>query len=58
MSSEDDMHDANDLESIDDDFYSGDTGIGSDDGDGDYDFVDSESDASDDIISRQQVMDC
>ncbi|KAH7670926.1 E3 ubiquitin ligase RBR family protein [Dioscorea alata] len=55
MSSEDDMHDANDLESIDDDFYSGDTGIGSDDGDGDYDFVDNESDASDDIISRQQL---
>ncbi|KAJ0973000.1 hypothetical protein J5N97_020959 [Dioscorea zingiberensis] len=54
MSSEDDMHDANDLESIDDDFYSGDTGMGSDDEDGDYDFVDNESDASDDIISHRQ----
>lgn len=56
MDSEDDMHDANDLESMDDDFYSGDTGMGSDNGDGAYDFGDNESDGSEDIIShRQQV---
>ncbi|WOL01279.1 putative E3 ubiquitin-protein ligase ARI8 isoform X1 [Canna indica] len=54
MDSEDDMHDANDLESVDDDFYSGDTGMGSDDGDADYDFVDNDSDDSEEIISRQQ----
>ncbi|KAG6477048.1 hypothetical protein ZIOFF_066298 [Zingiber officinale] len=55
MESEDDMHDANDLESFDDDFYSGDTGMGSDDGD-DFDFVDNESDGSEDIAyHRQQV---
>ncbi|THU70816.1 hypothetical protein C4D60_Mb08t28980 [Musa balbisiana] len=54
MDSEDDMHDANDLESVDDDFYSGDTGMGSDDGDAHYDFGDNESDDSDDITSRQQ----
>lgn len=57
MDSEDDMHDANDLESLDDDFYSGETGIGSDDGYGDYDFVDNDSDDSEDITShRQQVI--
>ncbi|KAJ6817810.1 putative E3 ubiquitin-protein ligase ARI7 [Iris pallida] len=57
MDSEDDMHDANDLESPDDDFYSGETGMGSDDGDGDYDFVDNDSDDSEDITShRQQVI--
>lgn len=55
MDSEDDMHDANDLESVEDDFYSGDTGMGSDDGDAHYDFGDNESDDSDDITSRQQV---
>ncbi|XP_020245729.1 probable E3 ubiquitin-protein ligase ARI8 isoform X1 [Asparagus officinalis] len=54
MDSEDDMHDANDLDSIDDDFYSGETGIGSDDGDGDYDFVDNDSDDSEDITSHRQ----
>ncbi|KAJ0977173.1 hypothetical protein J5N97_012647 [Dioscorea zingiberensis] len=54
MDSEEDMHDANDLESLDDDFYSGETGMGSDDGDGDYDFVDNESDGSEDIISNRQ----
>lgn len=54
MDSEDDMHDANDLESLDDDFYSGETGMGSDDGDGDYDFVDNDSDDSEDITSHRQ----
>ncbi|MQM09955.1 hypothetical protein Taro_042837 [Colocasia esculenta] len=54
MDSEDDMHDANDLESLDDDFYSGETGMASDDGDADYDFVDNESDDSEDIISHRQ----
>nr|CAD1819943.1 unnamed protein product [Ananas comosus var. bracteatus] len=54
MDSEDDMHDANDLESPDDDFYSGDTAMGSDDGDGDYDFVDNELDDSEDIASHRQ----
>lgn len=56
MDSEDDMHDANDLESLEDDFYSGETAMGSDDGDAGYDFVDNESDDSEDITShRQQV---
>lgn len=56
MDSEDDMLDANDLESLDDEFYSGETGMGSDDGDADYGFVDNDSDDSDDIVShRQQV---
>ncbi|KAH7681311.1 E3 ubiquitin ligase RBR family protein [Dioscorea alata] len=54
MDSEDDMHDANDLESMDEDFYSGDTGMGSDNGDGAYDFGDNESDGSEDIISHRQ----
>ncbi|XP_038986793.1 probable E3 ubiquitin-protein ligase ARI8 [Phoenix dactylifera] len=54
MDSEDDMHDANDLESLDDDFYSGETAMGSDDGDADYDFVDNESDDSEDITSHRQ----
>ncbi|KAL9233527.1 hypothetical protein vseg_008512 [Gypsophila vaccaria] len=48
MDSEDDMHDANDVESLDD-FYSGDTEIESDDdggggGDADYEFIDNDSD--------------
>ncbi|KAG1331301.1 RBR-type E3 ubiquitin transferase [Cocos nucifera] len=54
MDSEDDMHDANDLESLDDDFYSGETAMGSDDGDAGYDFVDNESDDSEDITSHRQ----
>lgn len=54
MDSEDDMHDANDVESVDEDFYSGETGIESDDGDGDYDFVDNDSDGSEDIASHRQ----
>lgn len=55
MDSDDDMHDANDVQSVDDDFYGGETGIGSDDEDFDYDFVDNESDDYDDVTSRQQV---
>ncbi|KAG6475049.1 probable E3 ubiquitin-protein ligase ARI8 [Zingiber officinale] len=53
MDSEDDMHDANDLESVDDDFYSGDTAMGNDEGD-DFDFVDNESDDSEDITYHRQ----
>ncbi|XP_057460267.1 probable E3 ubiquitin-protein ligase ARI7 [Actinidia eriantha] len=55
MDSEDDMHDANDAESLDD-YYSGDTGVDySDDDAADYEFIDNDSDGSDDIvISRQQ----
>ncbi|XP_073003157.1 probable E3 ubiquitin-protein ligase ARI8 isoform X2 [Typha latifolia] len=57
MESEDDMHDANDEESLEDDFYSGETGMGSDDGDDDdgvYDFLDQESDDSEDVTSHRQ----
>ncbi|KAK9673513.1 hypothetical protein RND81_12G172000 [Saponaria officinalis] len=44
MESEDDMHDANDVESLED-FYSGDSdGGGGGGGDADYEFVDNESD--------------
>ncbi|KAK9138834.1 hypothetical protein Sjap_009428 [Stephania japonica] len=54
MESEDDMHDANDVDSLED-FYSGETAMASDDdGDGDYDFGDNESDGSDDITSHRQ----
>ncbi|XP_057539854.1 probable E3 ubiquitin-protein ligase ARI8 [Amaranthus tricolor] len=53
MDSEDDMHDANDLES--EDFYSGDTAIDSDDAvDGDYEFIDNDSDDDyDDFTSHR-----
>lgn len=55
MESEDDMHDTEDLESLDD-FYSGGTGADSDDADDNYEFVDNDSDGSDDSICvRQQV---
>ncbi|GFZ10795.1 IBR domain-containing protein [Actinidia rufa] len=55
MDSEDDMHDANDAESLED-YYSGDTGVDySDDDAADYEFIDNDSDDSDDIVtSRQQ----
>ncbi|KAL4553954.1 hypothetical protein LXL04_039927 [Taraxacum kok-saghyz] len=54
MDSEDDMHDANDAESLDDDFYSGETVMDSDDGDAaDYEFIDDDSDDSDDLLSRR-----
>ena len=56
MESEDDMHDANDVESLDD-FYSGETAADSDDLDAaDYEFIDNDSDDSDDLTShRHQV---
>ncbi|XP_059628610.1 probable E3 ubiquitin-protein ligase ARI8 [Cornus florida] len=50
MESEDDMHDLIDAESLDDDFYSGETALYSDDDEADYDF-DNDSDGSDNIIS-------
>lgn len=54
MDSEDDMHDANDAESLDDDFYSGETLMDSDDGDAaDYEFIDNDSDDSDDLLSHR-----
>ncbi|KAK4375708.1 hypothetical protein RND71_006385 [Anisodus tanguticus] len=63
MDSEDDMHDANDMESVDDDFYSDGDGYGGgdamdSDGDvADYDFMGNESDNSDDqAVSRTQVV--
>ncbi|KAK6915781.1 Ariadne domain [Dillenia turbinata] len=49
MDSEEDMHDANDVESLDDDFYSGgDTAVDSDDADADFEFIDNDSDDSQD----------
>ncbi|KAK3020508.1 hypothetical protein RJ639_045450 [Escallonia herrerae] len=53
MESEDDMHDANDAEYIDDDddFYSGETAMDSDDDAADYEFIDNDSDDSDDLAS-------
>lgn len=54
MDSEDDMHDANDAESLDDDFYSGETAMDSDDGDAaDYEFIDNDSDDSNDLVSHR-----
>ncbi|XP_022017940.1 probable E3 ubiquitin-protein ligase ARI8 isoform X1 [Helianthus annuus] len=54
MDSEDDMHDANDVESVDDDFYSGETAMESDDGDAaDYEFIDNDSDEDDDPVSHR-----
>lgn len=62
MESEDDMHDANDMESVDEDFYSDGDGYGgdaldSDGDDADYDFMGNESDDSNDqAVSRSQVL--
>ncbi|CAI9090820.1 OLC1v1025679C2 [Oldenlandia corymbosa var. corymbosa] len=57
MDSEDEMsmHDANDAESLDDDFYSGD-GADSDEADitMDYEFIDNDSDDSDDFPSHHR----
>lgn len=47
------MHDANDSESLDDDFYSGETAMDSDDGDNDFEFIDNDSDDSDDFVSHR-----
>ncbi|XP_043724975.1 probable E3 ubiquitin-protein ligase ARI8 [Telopea speciosissima] len=52
LDSEDDMHDANDVESLDD-FYSGETAMASDDDDGDYEFNDTD-DSDDSSLHRQQ----
>lgn len=56
MDSDDDMHDANDVDSLDD-FYSGDTAMDSDNDDAEnYEFIDNDSDDSDELSSnRQQV---
>ncbi|KAF6162276.1 hypothetical protein GIB67_008405 [Kingdonia uniflora] len=53
MDSEDDMHDAHDGDSLED-FYSGDTANESDDGAGDYDFMDNDSDDPDHVTSHRQ----
>lgn len=56
MDSDDDMHDANDAESLED-FYSGDTAGDSDDMEnGDYEFMDNDSDDSDDFPSRRHLV--
>ncbi|KAL3523288.1 hypothetical protein ACH5RR_016122 [Cinchona calisaya] len=56
MESDDEMlmHDANDVDSLDDDFYSGGVGADSDEADVivDYDFIDNDSDDSDDLSSH------
>ncbi|XP_010912117.1 probable E3 ubiquitin-protein ligase ARI7 [Elaeis guineensis] len=56
MDSDEDMHDANGSESLEDDFYSEDMGMESDDGDADYDFGNEETDddAEDITFHRQQ----
>lgn len=59
MDSEDDMHDANDLESVDDDFYSGEAEdyYNSDNGDADdYEFIEDADDDSEAFAAhRHQV---
>ncbi|KVI00310.1 Zinc finger, C6HC-type [Cynara cardunculus var. scolymus] len=55
MDSEDDMHDANDVDSYEEDYYSGDAMYSDDDDDAGYEFLDNDSDDSDDaLVSRQQ----
>ncbi|KAL5703024.1 RBR-type E3 ubiquitin transferase [Ranunculus cassubicifolius] len=54
MDSEDDMHDANDVDSLDDDFYSGETAMYSDDDEEGYPFGDNDSDDSDETTSHRQ----
>lgn len=53
MDSEDDMHDAN---SVDDDYYSGDTAADycSDDDCGDYEFMDHDFEDPHDIVAKHQ----
>ncbi|RWW17459.1 hypothetical protein GW17_00018612 [Ensete ventricosum] len=58
MDSDEDMHDAVDLEWVDDDFYSGETGMDSEDGGADYNFVDHVLDDSEDITSHRQQQNC
>jgi len=63
MESDDDMHDANDIESVDEDFYSdgdgygyGDSAMDSDAGLADYDFLGNESDDAEELaLRRSQV---
>lgn len=59
MDSEDDMLDANDLESVDDDFYSGETEYAgyydSEEADPDYEFIEEADDAYAIASSRSQV---
>ncbi|KAF5822971.1 putative transcription factor interactor and regulator CCHC(Zn) family [Helianthus annuus] len=55
MDSEDDMHDANDVDSYEEDYYSGDAMYSDDEDDADYEFLHNDSDDSDDVlVSRQQ----
>ncbi|KAL8159226.1 hypothetical protein V2J09_000763 [Rumex salicifolius] len=56
VDSDDDMHDANDVESLED-FYSGDTVDSDDVADGDYGFIDNDSDDSDDFTLRRHQVD-
>ncbi|XP_072989894.1 probable E3 ubiquitin-protein ligase ARI8 [Typha latifolia] len=53
MDSDDDMHDANDSESGDEDFYS-EYGVESEECDTDYDFGNNDSDDSEDVISQRE----
>ena len=52
MESDDDMHDANDVESIEDDFYSDDTVDSDEVADADYEFIDNDSEDSDEFTVR------
>lgn len=55
MDSEDDMHDANDVDSYEEDYFSGDAMYSDDDDDAGYEFLDNDSDDSNDVVvSRQQ----
>ncbi|KAF5190147.1 Bifunctional nuclease [Thalictrum thalictroides] len=56
MDSEDDMHDANDVDSLEDVFYSGETALDNDsDDEGGYAFIDNDSDDSDNTTSHYQL---
>lgn len=55
MDSEDDMQDANDAVSLNDDIKSGDTTMDSDDEDATYEFIDNDSDYSDDLVSHRSL---
>ena len=56
MDSEDDMHDANDVDSYDEDYYYSDGIYSDDDDDAGYEFMDNDSDDSDNVtVNRQQV---
>lgn len=51
MESDYDTHDASDMESIEDDFYSEETAVGNEEDEDKYGFSDNESDDSDEIVS-------